>query len=1213
MQIKLIRQITLVFCTVCLIVSCFSMSHGFAADNDTVVAYEFSKDKPSVLYDDWFCDRWDTLAQENSTLEAQAMLFSRHTYRNYKLTYIITCTQGSHTSFAKTYLVLRQPTGYMMSGDLLALDRTDLGNDNRDARPGRLGILLGMARTDLEITVHTRKDDGTVSNIHTLIPLPTGCDFRTGMTVEVQDAEDSMEIRANGTLLAKITMEDTAPYEAYGYRGSVYRTVTVTDGSGAELMKTEEGFVPSQGMFGFAGKGGRYALSSLSVKSLTGSAADARVTDPLFEHNSIHLERAPQTEAPEETSPPEIVTGTQSSDQNTTDTLTETHTEALTTAQVTGPSELSGAKPISAGVVVVLLVILNVLLITRGIWCFVLLKGSVKRTVCLIVLAVALVASDVAIPLSLANLSCKTSEAPTEETMAPEGTSPETEAATTPLTQPETQPAVQPDPEPEETTEDETYLLDCNGNTPAAPVNNANQTAQDALGRVLPTYGEVGDTKSGKYVGMFYTLWTMACNSVQDNSINLARNPQAPAYGSKYSYHWWAEPEVGYASATDAWVARRNLQYLSMAGVDYIYLDFTNAGVYEPAFEVLLDVCLQMRAEGTRVPGIVPWVYGDDSGTYRDIGYLYRTYYSQEKYKELWFYMDGRPLVMLKRVEDSVAQYVNHNKYLPALNNQEIVDFFTIRFAWVPNESDSGHFPGERIYRWSWGNPLFMHNYKENTYAFGWDEKPRQAEQITIIVGSYCNVGYGRSGEEGGLDQFNEKDTSGMGLYLQYQFDWVMEHHPEVEYLNISGWNEWIAQYYPDIGTSFGFVDSYNREFSRDIEPMKGGYTDNYFYQLCSIIRKFKGMDAPAKQTNQVTVDLNDLSVWDSLTEGAYTDFTGDTTWRDGTDPTGNIHYVNQTGRNDIIESKVAYDAGQIYFYARTAKALTPHTDSNWMLLFIDGDADANTGWEGYDFAVNLEVIDESHTVLCAYRDGVWQEIGLVAYKYDGNALHIAIPRSLLGETEASISLSFHWIDNVSDVYDLSCWFTEGDSAPERRNRYVFEATCTYDAQAETILAPRTQGQIKYMPAKDVNVQLQQGLTVRKYWLTDNYGKQPEINLLDGAGGNLVYSGITNQVTLIKEAARTAYALPFEGYIQISEDGKATFSLTADDGAVLYIDGRKVIDISGVHTQTTGEGSILLEAGLHEIRVEYFENGNGNSSLSLSCDKEDGFYTYHQQ
>ncbi len=40
----------------------------------------------------------------------------------------------------------------------------------------------------------------------------------------------------------------------------------------------------------------------------------------------------------------------------------------------------------------------------------------------------------------------------------------------------------------------------------------------------------------------------------------------------------------------------------------------------------------------------------------------------------------------------------------------------------------------------------------------------------------------------------------------------------------------------------FFFVDQYNMEFNRGIQPMKGGYTDNYYMQMAQNIRRYKGI-----------------------------------------------------------------------------------------------------------------------------------------------------------------------------------------------------------------------------------------------------------------------------------------------------------------------------------------------------------------------------------
>lgn len=151
-----------------------------------------------------------------------------------------------------------------------------------------------------------------------------------------------------------------------------------------------------------------------------------------------------------------------------------------------------------------------------------------------------------------------------------------------------------------------------------------------------------------------------------------------------------------------------------------------------------------------------------------------------------------------------------------------------------------------------------------------------------------------------------------------------------------------------------------------------------------------------------------------------FEDFAGDTEARDACDVSKTIRYQDNTGRNDILETRLTADGGMIYAYVRTDAPMTDYRDGkNWMMLFIDADNDKKTSWEGYDFAVNYAVIDDTTTTLCAYKEDVWQEIGRVKYRVEDCEMMVAIPRALLGLTEESFTLNFHWLDNVTDVYDL--------------------------------------------------------------------------------------------------------------------------------------------------------------------------------------------------
>jgi hypothetical protein len=154
------------------------------------------------------------------------------------------------------------------------------------------------------------------------------------------------------------------------------------------------------------------------------------------------------------------------------------------------------------------------------------------------------------------------------------------------------------------------------------------------------------------------------------------------------------------------------------------------------------------------------------------------------------------------------------------------------------------------------------------------------------------------------------------------------------------------------------------------------------------------------------------------------------------------MHYRNDSGRNDIITCKVAIDPQHINFFVETREALTAHTDRNWMLLLINADSSHATGWHGYDFIINHELIDEKTTTLKKFIDQdsktEWQTVNRLKYRANGNRMEITVPRELLAVSENSITFDFHWCDNPQDLINPISLCTHGDSAPNRRFNYRF-------------------------------------------------------------------------------------------------------------------------------------------------------------------------------
>jgi len=287
----------------------------------------------------------------------------------------------------------------------------------------------------------------------------------------------------------------------------------------------------------------------------------------------------------------------------------------------------------------------------------------------------------------------------------------------------------------------------------------------------------------------------------------------------------------------------------------------------------------------------------------------------------------------------------------------------------------------------------------------------------------------------------------GYGIYFQERWDEAIKADPTFMYIN--DWNEWTAgKYQPDAGKTFDFmrrknpyffVDQYNAEFNRSIQPMKGGYTDNYYMQMAENIRRYKGIRAipQLKGFGHIKIDGNFKDWYAIKTE--YRDTKGDVFHRDF-NGYGGLHYRDTSGRNDIITCKVGVDAVNVNFYTETDQPLTSSKGNNWMLLFIDADKNSNTGWYGYDYMINKKVIDNKTTTLMHYDSKTpgdhWVTVAKVNYRYAGNKLEIAVPRSLLKLIGKSVTFDYHWCDNPTNLIDPISLSTGGDSAPNRRFNY---------------------------------------------------------------------------------------------------------------------------------------------------------------------------------
>ncbi|KLU07684.1 HtrA protease/chaperone protein [Rhodopirellula islandica] len=85
---------------------------------------------------------------------------------------------------------------------------------------------------------------------------------------------------------------------------------------------------------------------------------------------------------------------------------------------------------------------------------------------------------------------------------------------------------------------------------------------------------------------------------------------------------------------------------------------------------------------------------------------------------------------------------------------------------------------------------------------------------------------------------------------------------------------------------------------------------------------------------------------------------------------------------------------------------------------------------------------------------------------------------------------------------------------------------------------------------------------------------------------------------------RDDFALIMDAMIHVPEDGLYRFEITSDDGSRVFLHDQLLLDHDGNHPPMTVSRLVRANAGLHPIRIEYFEGG-GDQTLTAGLTRVD--------
>ncbi len=578
----------------------------------------------------------------------------------------------------------------------------------------------------------------------------------------------------------------------------------------------------------------------------------------------------------------------------------------------------------------------------------------------------------------------------------------------------------------------------------------------DDLGRSLYSSEEVGaygSAEDDRYVGLFYFLWLGEHGDsgifnmqqiIDEVGVEAAGSTACGKYGPLYSMHFFAEPLYGYYYSNDAWVMRKHAELLTNANIDFLFFDVANGYAYLHNALQLMEILHELNEQGYDAPQVVFHLNTESERVAKE---LYDNIYNADKFSDTWFCVDDKPVIIVPdpsiMLDDATA----------------LKDVFTVKRTRWPNAV------GYDFDVWPWMDfewPQHVYRSKDKTTAINVSAAQHSGNGVNFslssLYGEWTNRGRSYVNEEGckhtSGNKYNETlsksykawqanpDLSLQGLNFQAQFDYAIK--SGADYVLVTAWNEWTAQRQKAEGNRINFIDAASMEFSRDTEMMRGGYFDNYYMQLVYNVQRLKGTAPVVVQDARKPVDIGgSFDQWADVSV-AYKDPVGDTANRNATG-FGKQTLTNESGRNDIVSAKVLSDKKNLYFYAETADPITaPDADSSWMQLYLDSDADASTGWYGYDYIVNYAAKDGSTTTVAKYSgtDNAFsfETVGEVSYRAEGNQMMIAVPQSMLGiETYYEIELQFKWADSKTAYDEMEDFYCDGDVAPLGRLNFVYQ------------------------------------------------------------------------------------------------------------------------------------------------------------------------------
>ncbi|MBS1602090.1 MAG: family 20 glycosylhydrolase, partial [Bacteroidetes bacterium] len=227
--------------------------------------------------------------------------------------------------------------------------------------------------------------------------------------------------------------------------------------------------------------------------------------------------------------------------------------------------------------------------------------------------------------------------------------------------------------------------------------------------------------------------------------------------------------------------------------------------------------------------------------------------------------------------------------------------------------------------------------------------------------------------------------------------------------------------------------------------------------------------------------------------------------------------------------------------------------------------------------------------------DSYQRRLRLEYPRLDAMKVHYRLP-DLEGFLSSNVFVDEGRLDIPKPLEGLTIRYTKDGSVPGAGSPVLGGPLVISESQQLRVAAFRPDGSrgdvydIKYekqsLADPSVVARVEDGLVCSRYKesfkaVAGMDGRQPDTVMTVGA------------VAVPKALEAPSFGLRYRGYLDVPKDGIYSFFLTCDDGGVLRVAGREVVNNDGNHPPLEKSGQVALKKGLQKLALDFIEGGGG--------------------